>query len=89
MAELLTKNIKTDIPVFKLENTGTDYVLRCIQGIYKGYFTYLVLTEQGEWIGSSEPECTLCIKDCGFLPRHIQIKYGINDLTKKHGYNML
>lgn len=55
---LLTKTMDTDINVSLIEDNGTDFVLRCTKGIYRGMFVYLNLTENGETIGSDE-SCSL------------------------------
>ena len=83
--ELITKKMPNDFAVQLLDDSGTDYVLRCMQGIYKGMFVYINLTENGEIIGSSVHDCTLCLDDCDLLPKHCQIKYGINNNDQKKG----
>ena len=51
--EIIEDNLKDkDIPVTKIDDFGTDYVLRCSRGVYTGMFAYLSVTEFGEIIGS-------------------------------------
>lgn len=57
-AYLLKKNLDFDMNVSEIEDNGTDYVLRCIKGMYRGMFIYLNLLDTGEVIGSDD-SCTL------------------------------
>lgn len=70
--------MESDISVSQIEDNGTDYVLRCIKGMYRGMFIYLNLVESGETIGSDE-SCTLQMEDCGLEKTHVKIKYKYND----------
>ncbi|CAD8151078.1 unnamed protein product [Paramecium octaurelia] len=86
-AQLLTKNMEHDMSVSQIEDNGTDYVLRCIKGMYRGMFIYLNLVENGETIGSDE-SCTLQMEDCGLEKTHVKIKYKYNEEQKKNGYHL-
>ncbi|CAD8142770.1 unnamed protein product [Paramecium pentaurelia] len=86
-AQLLTKNMESDLSVSQIEDNGTDYVLRCIKGMYRGMFIYLNLVESGETIGSDD-SCTLQMEDCGLERTHVKIKYKYNEEQKKNGYHL-
>ena len=86
--EIIEDNVKDkDIPVTKIDDFGTDYVLRCTRGVYTGMFAYLSVTEFGEIIGSGQ-DCTLLIDDCGLQAKHAIIKWEYDDELSKNAYHL-